>query len=124
MASSPPRKRCVPLGPAPGLLVFTGMNAGVLLTSTASSLPWAVSVGRHDVEHFHLALHDDAVGLAVDKAEIGAAAVDRVAVNSAIALEPVEVLVHDCLADALEHQRLALQRGLAAEEGRVDRLSE
>ena len=40
-----------------------------------------------------------AVGLAVDELEIGPAAVDRVAVHRAIAIEPVEVLVEDGLAE-------------------------
>ena len=52
-----------------------------------------VAVGGHHVEDFHLALGDFAVGLAVDELQIGPAAVDRVAVGGAVAVEPVEVLV-------------------------------
>ena len=61
-----------------------------------------VAVGGHHVEHFHLALRDLAVGLAVDELEVGPAAEDRVAVDRAIAVEPVEVLVEDGLAELLE----------------------
>ena len=61
-----------------------------------------VAVGGHHVEHFHLALHDLAVGLAVDELQVGAAAVDRVAVGGAVAVEPVEVLVEDGLAELFD----------------------
>ena len=76
-----------------------------MLSSTFRSLALGdgpdalVAVGGHHVEDFHLALHDLAVGLAVGELQIGAAAVDRVAVHRAVAVEPVEVLVEDGLAE-------------------------
>ncbi len=43
MASSPERNKCSPFGPAPGLLVLTGMNGGVFESSTVYSLPCAAA---------------------------------------------------------------------------------
>src|SRR5438128_715856 len=50
-----------------------------------------VTVGGHHVEDVHLALHHLAVGLPIDELQVGAAAVDRVAVDRAVAVEPDEV---------------------------------
>ena len=54
-----------------------------------------VAVGGHHIEDLHLALGDHyAIGLAIPtEAQVGPAAVDRVAIDSAVAVEPVEVLV-------------------------------
>ena len=71
-----------------------------------------VAVGGHHVEDFHLALGDHAVGLAVGEAQVGAAAEDRVAVDRPVAVEPVEVLVEDGLAELVE-VRLALRGPIA-----------
>ena len=57
-------------GPGPGLLVLTGMNGGSVAVVDLQVLalrggPDAlVAVGGHDVEDFHLALHDLVVGAA------------------------------------------------------------
>ena len=83
-----------------------------------------VAVGGHHVEHFHLALHDLAVGLPADELEVGPAAVDRVAVDRAVAVEPVEVLVEHRLAELLQRLRVAVRRGRIAEQGLVDDLGE
>ena len=70
-----------------------------------------VAVGGHHVEDFHLALGDHAVGLAVGEAQVGAAAEDRVAVDRPIAVEPVEVLVEDGLAELVEARRVGAGSG-------------
>ena len=96
------------------------MNGGVLVSSTVRSLPWAtaqtrlVAIGRHDVEHFHLALHDLAIGLIVDELQVGPAAEDRIAVGRAVALEPGEILVEDRLAQLLERASAVERPRLAA----------
>ena len=80
-----------------------------------------VAVGGHDVEDFHLALGDHAVGLAADEPQVGPAAVDRVAVDRAVAVEPVEVLVEDGLADLLQCSRRVRARSWPG-QSRVDDL--
>ena len=102
------------------MLVATGMNGGVLLSSTLKSLgdgPYAlVPVGGHDVEHFHLALHDDAIGLAVDELEIGPAAIDGVPVHGAVAVEPEEALVEHSLAKRLGRRLRAVAEQCPADD--------
>ena len=83
-----------------------------------------VAVGGHHVEDFHLALHDLAVGLAVDELQVGPAAVDRVAVDGAIAVEPVEVLVEHGLAELRPAPRVALGAARRPEQGLVDDLGQ
>ena len=52
-----------------------------------------VAVGGHDVQNFQLALQDDIVGLPLGVPFEGPGAVDVVTIQSAVAVEPVEVLV-------------------------------
>ena len=56
------------------------------------------------------------------EAQVGPAAVDGVAVHDAIAVEPVEVLVEDGLAQLFQRLRVAFRCRLAAEEAPVDDL--
>lgn len=79
-----------------------------------------VAVGGHDVEDFHLALGDHAVGLAVGELQVGPAAVDRITVDRAVTVEPEERLVDDRLAQSLQLGRVALRRGAVGEQGLVD----
>ena len=111
-----------PFGPGAGLVGLDGDERGRVAVVDLEVAPLGdgpdplVAVGGHHVEHFHLALRDHAVGLPADELEVGAAAVDRVAVDRAVAVEPDEVLFEDRLAELLEHLRVAAGRGRIAEE--------
>ena len=133
LARSPPRrsrKRCSPFGPAPGLLVVDRderRRVAVVDLEVAALRDRPdplVAVGGHHVEDFHLALHDDAVGLAVDELQVGPAAVDRVAVDGAVAVEPVEVLVERRPGGASRAPRRRAWRRLAGNRALVDDLGE
>jgi len=109
MASWPLRKRCLRLASGPGLFVLMLTKPGVFESSTLNGLPCAtaqtllVAIGRHHVEDFHFALGhlEVRVDLAGDflagrrivllEFEASTAAVDREAIDGAIAIEPVEI---------------------------------
>ncbi len=104
MASSPSRNGQAPPASGPGLLVFTGMSGGQLLSSICMSPPLATAQMRLsrlaglDVEDLQLALLVFVVGLLVGVPLERPAAEDVVAVEDTIAVEPVEVLVQHGLA--------------------------
>src|SRR5262245_5621057 len=81
-----------------------------------------VAVGRHDVKNLHLALGHVPIGLAIDEAQIGPPAVDRIAINRAVAIVPVKVAVLHGLADLLHTLGIALR--LLAEQSLVDDLGQ
>src|SRR5262249_17799126 len=121
IASSPSRKTWAPLGPGAGLLVFTGVKGGGVGASAfrARALGHApdapVPVGGHDVEDFHLALHDHAVGLVLHEPKVGPSPVDRVAVHRAVTVEPAKVLVEDGPAQVFEGAGVPFRFGGAGE---------
>ncbi len=80
-----------------------------------------VAVGGHLVEHFQFAHHHFAVGLAVDEFQKRPAAVTRVAVGRAIAVEPIKALVDHGIAQLAELVATHLGRPLR-EERLGDRL--
>ena len=114
---------CSPFGPRPGLLVLTGMNGGVFASSTTRSLPWAtaqIRLSRLAVITSSTSISRWATTRLVwpsVKLQVGAAAEDRVAVDGAIAIEPVEVLVEDRLAELVEARSL-LTTAVAGEQSR------
>ena len=82
----------------------------------------AVAIGGHDVKHLHLALADLAVGLAVDEAQVGPAAVDGIAIHGAIAIEPVMVLLDHGLAQLFQRLQVVMHLGSRTEKSSIDDL--